>query len=331
MDRRGFEKPMVAYTMFVPVGWESSGEVEYNPQNSCGPDPRLNWRAAAPDGIGAITIIPEEKWSYGNFPQPPDNCLHSRVDNMRGYLEWWVQRNRPGASVLDYRERPELKAAYKSLEREANGMRSWADAGELLIGYEVNGKPVRESITNSAFFMHTRFPSLGQGQAMELLQGMTGPGFAMRMPNGQLDFNAAEAVRQSIRSAPEWQQRMNQVMAERNQIAMDHNRKMAEINRRGAAERSAIIANTARDINEIQMGSWQSRNESMDRTQRETIETIREVETYNDPHYGGTVQLSHHYQHAWQLRDGSYVLTNDANFDPARAFNVSGTRLKAAE
>jgi hypothetical protein len=77
------------------------------------------------------------------------------------------------------------------------------------------------------------------------------------------------------------------------------------------------------------MGTWQSRNESMDRTQRESIESIRGVETYNDPHYGGTVQLSNQYQHAWQLRDGSYLLTDDPNFDPAR-LNLQGTKLRVA-
>jgi hypothetical protein len=76
------------------------------------------------------------------------------------------------------------------------------------------------------------------------------------------------------------------------------------------------------------MGTWQSRSESMDRQQRETIEGIRGVETYNDPHYGGTVQLSNQYQHAWQLRDGSYLLTDDPSFDPARALNIQGTRLR---
>jgi hypothetical protein len=79
------------------------------------------------------------------------------------------------------------------------------------------------------------------------------------------------------------------------------------------------------------MGTWQARNQSMDRTQRETIESIRGVETYNDPHYGGTVQLSNQYQHAWQLRDGSYVLTDDVNFDPNRAFGVQGTLLQRTQ
>jgi hypothetical protein len=326
MDRRGFERPMVAYTLFVPTGWRGQGEVEY-PQDNCGLSQRLNWSATAPDGIGAIQVIPEEKWTASNFPQNPDNCLHAPINNTRQYLEWWVQRNRPGARVMDYRPRPDLAEPYNRIAQQGNGMRSWGDAGEVLIAYQVRGRPVRESISSANFFIHTQMPGMSGTQGMEMLQGMSGPGFAMRMPEGSLDFKAAEALRQSIRSGPEWQQRMNQTMAERNRIAMEHNRRMGEINRQGVADRSAIIANTAREVNDIQMGTWESRNQSMDRTQRESIESIRGVETYNDPHYGGTVQLSNQYQHAWQLRDGSYLLTDDPNFDPAR-LNLQGTKLR---
>jgi hypothetical protein len=323
MDRRGFERPLVAYTLFVPSGWRGQGEVEYAPvSDNCGPSQRLNWRAADPAGVGAIQIVAEEKWTASNFQQQADNCLHSQASDARSYLQWWVQRNRPGARILDYRPRPDLAEPFKKIAQQGNGMRSWGDAGEILIAYQHNGRPVREAISSASFYIHT------QMSGMEMLQGASAPGFAMRMPDGALDFKMAEALRQSIRSAPEWQQRMNRVMAERNQIAMDHNRRMGEINRQGAADRSAIIANTSREINEIQMGTWQSRNESMDRQQRETIEGIRGVETYNDPHYGGTIQLSNKYQHAWQLRDGSYVLTDDPSFDPARALNIQGTKLR---
>lgn len=331
MDRRGFEKPLVAYTLFVPAGWRSGGEVQYAPLNSCDPEQTLNWQATAPDGIGMIALIPEEKWSASTIPLPPDQCLHANVNTVRGYLEWWVERKRPGARILDFRSRPELTRSFQQLEQNANGMRSWAEAGEVLIAYQVNGREARESITNIVFFIHTQFPSLDGSRPMELLQGMTAPGYAMRMPAGQLDFKMAEAIRQSVQSAPEWQQRINQARAERARINMEHNRRMAEINRQGVADRSAIIANTAREVNQIQMGTWQSRNESMDRQQRETIEAIRGVETYNDPHYGGTVQLSNQYQHAWQLRDGSYVLTDDPNFNPNRALNMEGTLLKRTE
>lgn len=322
---------MVAYTLFAPAGWRTEGGLEYAQLNSCGPASRIIWKASAPDGSGALEIIPEERWTFANFPSPEDGCPRARVSAARPYLEWWVQRNRPGARILDYRPRPDLAEPFKAIAQSSEGMRSWADAGEVLIGYQVNGRPVREAISSAGFFILTQLPSLNPGQAQELLQGMTAPGFSMRMPEGSLNFKMIEALRQSIHSAPEWQRRTTQAANERHRIAMESNRQMAETNRRAAAERSAIITETSRDINAIQMGTWQSTNESMDRNQRETIEGIRGVETYNDPHYGGTVQLSNQYQHAWQLRDGSYVLTDDVNFDPARDLGLSGQRLQRTQ
>lgn len=331
MDQRGFERPMVAYTLFVPMGWKTQGEVEYPPPDGCGLTQRINWSAQAGDGIAAVRIIPEEKWSAASFPQQSDGCMHASVSNARQYLEWWVQRNRPGARILHFRPRPDLAEPFQKLAQEGNGMRSWGDAGEVVIAYSQGGKSVNEVISSAGFYILTQFPSMDPNQSMQMLQGMTAPGFAVRAADGKLDLKAVEALRKSIHSAPEWQARMNQVMNQRHQIATESNRQMAEDNRRAAAERAEISANTSRELSDRQMATWQSKNESMDRTQRESIESIRGVETYNDPHYGGTVQLSNQYQHAWQLKDGSYVLTDDVNFDPARALNVEGERLKVAE
>lgn len=334
MDRQGFEKPLVAATILVPVGWRSEGGVEWTPLNNCGPANRFNWKATAPDGSGAIQLLPEEKWSAGNFPQPENGCVSVRISSARQYLEWYVQRYRPGARVLDYRPRPDLLEPYKALISTSNTggeMRSWVDGGELLIAYQVGGRPMREAISSVGFFILTRFPTLDPSQTIELLQGQTFTGFAMRAPDGALDFRRSEALRQSMQLGPEWNARMVRASNERHSIVMESNRQMAETNRRAAAERSEIIARTGREINDMQMGSWQKQNESQDRTQRETIESIRGVETYNDPHSGGTVQLSSQYPHAWQLKDGSYLLTDDVNFDPARDLGVQGQRLTPAQ
>lgn len=335
LDRHGFEKPMVAFTMFIPAGWKGDGDIEYVLNNPCLMERRLKYQATSPDGIGAITIAPEEKWGFSNMPVQ-DNCPHPQITTARGYLESWVQRYRPGARVLDYRARPDLSTPYKYVERNENGMRAWSEGGEILAGYQVNGKAVREAISVLIFFVRSEFPGIN-GNIVSFA-GFTGPAFGMRMPEGTLNFKMVEALRQSVLPAPQWKALQDRAAAQRQAENAATARKIGEINHqiamdniRGAADRSAIIAQTADDINKIQMGTWQNTSESMDRTQRERIESIRGVETYNDPHYGGTVQLSNQYQHAWQLRDGSYVLTDDVNFDPNRALGVEGTRLKPTQ
>jgi hypothetical protein len=334
IDRNGFEKPLVALTLFKPVGWRAEGGVEWDPTNTCGLGTRFNWRATAADNASAIQIVPQEKWNHGNFELPP-NCLMSRVDGARAYLEWWVARNRRGARVLDYRDRPEMVEPYKALNSvtpmPGGELRSWVQAGEVLIGHTQGGRELREAISTIVWIRLNRFAPIGPNEPLQLLQGESLFGFAMRAPNGTLDFKTVDALRQSVRVGPEWNARMMQAATERHQIAMEAGRQMAADNLRGAQQRSQIIAQTAQDINDIQMGTWQNTSRTMDRTQRERIEAIRGVETYNDPHYGGTVQLSNHFEHAWQLRDGTYVLTNDVHFDPNRALGIEGQRLKRAQ
>ena len=67
--------------------------------------------------------------------------------------------------------------------------------------------------------------------------------------------------------------------------------KIAAINRKGAADRSAIIAQNGRDISDIQMSIYRTQSASGDYIQRESSEAIRGVETYNDQYNGGTVEL----------------------------------------
>lgn len=336
MDRQGFEKPLVAATVLMPAGWRPEGQVAWNPMNQCGEGHQFNWRATSPDGLGAMQFIPAERWGAGNFPMPDNPCPQAPVNTVRGYLEWYVQRERRGARVMDYRPRPDLAQPYQALASSSpmaggGGMRSWVEGGEVLIAYQVAGKPVRETISTVAAFTHSQFPPIGAGPGIELLQGQSFTGFAMRAPDGALDFRRVDALRNSVRLGPEWSRRMAQSANERHRVVMESNRRMAEDNLRGARERSEIIARTGREISDMQMQGWQSRNESSDRTQRETIEGIRGVETYNDPVAGGTVQLSNQYPHAWRLNDGSYLLTDDVNLDPARDLGIQGQRLKPAQ
>jgi hypothetical protein len=76
--------------------------------------------------------------------------------------------------------------------------------------------------------------------------------------------------------------------------------------------------------------AWAASQESADRRAREFGELLRGVETYRDADApGGQVELSHMYDHAWRMKDGTYVLTNDASFDPWRDLRVEGEKLKA--
>lgn len=325
MDRNGFEKPMVATTILVPDGWQTQGGVYWNVQSACGVGYNIDFRATSPDGRSALHVFPMEQWqwsSMGGGASP--GCPVQRITAVRPYLEGLVTRARPGARLLDYRRRPDIEQTYQQLNRTTpmpmGEARQWIEAGEALIAYVENGVDMRETVVSAVFFQVTTMQGMAGVPGAEFGSGSTLPGFAMRAPHGQLDFKAAEMFRKSGRENPTWSSRIAQ-----------HNAKIAGIQIQGARERSRIIAQTGEEIRQMQADSWRQYNESSDRTAREASEAIRGVETYNDPYYGGTVQLDNTYEHAWQLHDGSYVLSNDPFFDPHKNLGVGGQRLQATQ
>jgi len=329
IDRQGFGRPLVAATVSIPAGWKTEGGIVWNQNMSgCGPAPtHVNWRAIAPDGIGMISILPEETWSGHNLPvQAQTQCPNVTITDTKQFILDFVQRHRPNAHLLDYQDRQDIVAkinqqieAMRQPDMYGSETRRWAGAGLALIGYQVNGREVRELIGTGVVFNLMRMQGVYPGEVQEYLSLYTLPGFAMRMPQGQLNFKQAEFFRSSGKPSAKWQQRMVQ-----------HNAKIANINAKGAADRSRITSQTNRDISDMQMDSWRRQQASNDRSHRETIEAIRGTETYNDPS-GGTVELEYGYNKNYQLDDGSYVQTNDAFYDPYANTGQNATELEVTE
>ena len=96
-------------------------------------------------------------------------------------------------------------------------------------------------------------------------------------------------------------------------------------------KRAEITRQTYEDIREMSKQAWDRQQESADRRAREFSEYIRDVETYDDPQSDlGQVELHSGYKHAWRLDDGTYVLTNDHMFNPAKATGQFGEELKGS-
>lgn len=145
--------------------------------------------------------------------------------------------------------------------------------------------------------------------------------FSALSPNGRLNFRLSEAIRESARPNSEWSARISAMNAQNSRIALREIRK-----------RSTIISQTGNDISEMQRASWNYQQAVHDRLAREESETIRGVETYNDPMApGGQVQLSNLYKNARRLNDGSYVPTDDPPFNPYAATGQNGIRLESAQ
>ncbi len=333
IDAKGFEKPMVAATLMVPAGWKHGGEVQWSVGRQCGKPYGLRLQASAPDGSGAIELAPPEAWGATSHGAPLGDCPQAGFRNAREYLGAWIGRHRKGARLVEYRPRPDKSQVLAQNQWAGGSLRNWVDSGQALIAYRQGGREMHELLVTNVAFSQSRLAGIN-GQVLESLQGHALGVLGWRSASGPVPQRHFDLMWATLKTAPEWQARIDaaerQMAAEsaatQAQIARmqaeSSRETLAHIKRRGEI-RNEAMQETARMRNE----TWRAGQATQDRMHKDTVRAIREVQGYRDPR-GGVVELPQHYDHAWQLRDGSYVLTDDPNFDPRRDIGVTGEKLQ---
>ncbi len=334
VDRQGFEKPMVAATMFVPAGWRVESGVRWNIQAPCVRPYQQMLRASAADGVGALELLPGEGWGRSSMSGPlSPGCPMVMLTSAGQYLQSWVQRNRSGARIVENKPRPDKGLQMPPMQMQGYEGRQWVEAAEALIQWSEQGRTLHERVAVVVLFGHHRMANPMGGPPMETFSGESA---------GVLTWRGAEApsarhfdtLWAALRTDPTWKGRIdhtNQQMAQDNANTqmkisqMRHQSNMEAL--REQAKRGQIAHETRQEIAGMQMEGWRAGQASQDRNHKANVQSLREVQSFRDPD-GKEVELPNHYRHAWKLNDGSFVLTDDVNFDPQRDLRMRGQQMK---
>jgi hypothetical protein len=171
--------------------------------------PQAYYQTASPDESFRIATTAMETWTVSNFPMPaqPNGCMSADVDGVHSYLAAWAWRERPGARVLDVRDRPDLAAPYAGLHVDdpTSGLRIWVEAGEITYAFEHRGVAVEERLATVIITVESLSRS-ADGSVLGY-QARTAFGHVVRAPAGQLGTFAtlADTVLRLVRVDPQWQ------------------------------------------------------------------------------------------------------------------------------
>jgi len=326
-DVGGFAQPMQAASVDMPAGWRSVGGVFWHHATNCVNNKvRFEWRARSRDDLHGFEIMPGYTWQVQGTQIQMNPCPAQRLRSTREFLEAVVQQRRAGARVLQYRDRPDmavLAAPPPGSPQPSPQLRRRAEAGQVLIAYASEGTEFREVLTTRVQFTEV------QGNVM----GGASMVFALRAPNGLLDFAASDRRIASFRVEQRWGEQMMAALTSAEQrfssaqskaIADWHAREMARINAEGAADRAAIRAAANRDIANIHAQTNASTQATNDRIHRRTLEGIGEYNTYQDG--GKQVRSSIHGGSRVLGGPGGYLSTDDPYFNPAGSRELQRVR-----
>lgn len=320
IDPNGFEQPMPSMWVELPAGWQTQGGVLWDQGAPCGATPSLRWQAHSPDGQQWLSVNPAEAWTWDNLGFPPSagSCPRQPITSVRQYLESWIQRHRPGVRILDYRPRPDL--VRHPPPPDGAGTRWRKEGGEFLIAYAVQGGEVRESVAAVVQFSEMSLPGPMPGEVNTFLTGFAAGATTLRAPAGRLELGLLDRFTASAQVDPQWQARMDR-----------HNQGIARQNMDGLRRRGQIAADSRREISDMQMQAWRERQEAMDRSHQRTMDVVTETTRYHDPSLGGPVRLDGYGDNAWRGNDGSYLHSDDPNFDPNRDLGIEADPLERIE
>jgi hypothetical protein len=332
IDRHGFERPMTAATMLLPAGWRSEAGVRWNIQTRCHPPQNFVLDAQAPDGAGRIQLTPGEGWGASSMGFPMLDCTRAAFGSAQEYLGAWVQRHRPGARITGYtpradRQRPPIQSSGPGMV-----MQRRFDMGRVQIVWNEQGREMHETLAVAMTVADTEMG--GAGPTVRSRQGMAYGVLAWRRAGAPVDAATFDTLWDTFRTDARWGQRIAGGNAQMAADTMATGNKIIEIQGQTGrdsinemARRGEMLRRDREEAADRQIRAGESRDAASDRMQRENVKQIREVENFRGSD-GRTVELPGHYPHAWKLKDGSFVLTQDPSFSPQRDLRLEGEKLQ---
>lgn len=343
LDENGFGQPLEAMSYLVPRGWRTEGNVRWKSVNECrGEIVQAQMSVTSPEGAIQFRLLPIRSFSFHQNQMLQQSaiaasrqggCPVSEPFNAAQYLEILARNGLGGATVSNVRRDEGLQAPLDKMSADSNATSQQYGTGMTTSGSSVYGTlnwpdGTRGLARVGVIVFMTNSRDMFSGAPNGFATTMVFHQSVIRYPAAR----EAEALRvygtisTSERINPVWKQAKEAFLT---RVGNDeHAARMERL--RVMGEQSRAYAQAQSEASDARMRSWERAQASSDANQTRFIQTIREVETWKDS-TGAPVELSAGYSHGWSRPDGSYILTNNSNFDPAVEFQQNWERMKKPE
>ncbi len=312
-----------AVSFLAPVNWQVEGGLVWRVHPVI--PAAVAARVRNPKGLDQLETFPTMGYSYGSHLGPGTlfpvgaNYLGNEVQPpARDALAYLKERHlgrvrgNAGAKVVSAQALPELAKAVAQAEG-ATAMQRYT-AGKIRIEYNVQGRPVEEDL----YCVLNSVALPGGNMTIQIADKLVG----MRAEKGRLDQQTKvfQTIVNSTRLNLQWYCKYAQLCQALTQKEMQRIR--------AAGELSKIISRTSSEISDMMRQSYENRQASQDRINKNWSQYMRGVDEYYDPSSRRAVELPSGYNNAWVNSKGEYVVTESRNFNPNVELDGSWRKLE---
>jgi hypothetical protein len=341
LDRTGFTEPQEAYSVLLPKGWKTEGEIVWNsPGSSCAGT--FSWlKAKSADGKYSFEMYPDALYTWNSNPElmqfnqnngsSSPNCGFREPMDAEQYLRNVFALEELGnAEIIKVEPAPSVIAQMQQSNEEARRELMQYGAGQMQFNQTALNADIRWPdgkeglVVFGVTTLEMDVPNNYNGTYNKIYTTQVVKRIVFTYPKGEKEHakNQFSVVMGSFRTNPLWSDAVKNFWKEvRQQSHIAHVGKIKMIDDQTRAMGEAAIRSGEARLKSMDMDlrSWEQSQNSQDRMHTNFIKTIREVENYQDA--TGKIELSSGYDHAWSRGDGStFIMSNNPNFDPASVF-----------
>jgi hypothetical protein len=277
-------------------------------------------------------IAPGERLPTGALAPPPKPPMQA--------MAMFIQKVRPNVANLKWLGQQDLPDLAKALHLDP---RPNQHGVAIKIGYDLNGQPVEEAFFGVYYISQGANAGVNAGMIKQTNWGFQALQ-SFRAPAGTLDQRMPMfcVIAKSMYVNPEWV-RLSKTITDK--MLADFNQKLQQgydqlraaqaIMEQTMKQQAAFQANFDKQEEAFRSSGGVNDSYLRDGGARSAADhwddTIRGVDTLNDPSTGGTTQLSNLGQYHFTDGFGNYRTTDDPNYTPEKAGEVgSWTQMTAA-
>lgn len=327
----GFGGRMASHTILAPSNWEVEGQGFWPNSQYYKIPPSRQITLSSPDGYGIeiapLIVAKETRVTNSSFPytQPQrfDSEMGAMIFPRPDTLEQWADHyrelllpNYEGSNarlvetfeieeltaVIEHELGP-LKSKIASDNRTNRQMNFQQSCDGVAIGFRVQHQEDGRQLESLHVLLVATVYT--QNQDYVTLDWNCPSDIRFTAPRGKLEsaLPAMVAIASSVRETPGWAREKARHLGIMNDIEL-----------KGFAERQRIMVDTQRDISRIIDETYRNQNASNDRSHRNYVNSLREVEIYSDGNM--SYELPSGYEKVYGDGNGNFILTNDHMFDP---------------
>ncbi len=345
-DQFGFEKPMDALTVTLPEGWDVKGSVQWYGNPYCAFNlPKFHFMATAPNGKQWVEFLPGGVWTWtSTFDAAPQlarqgvaNCDAKNITDIQGFVDQYIPKIRPGATIIGSRPRPDYAEEasaelMKEMRKQNNpNMHARAESMEVRVTYQANGNTINEMLAPVVVFLDQPAPDLYGGMTGYVTVAIALGTLTTATVDGPADDSLIELIGDNMENNPAYTARLERHYNDRAKMMAEANARRLAANRAYQASRASNwkVDKSGSEILDMQMETYKNTSKMNEAGHSSGVDMIHERQPWQNSG-GQTIYMPQQYQRVYQLPNEVYVGTNDPFFNPVETFGEFGTPMQPA-